>query len=125
MVHKYLALCTTDVSIKGNLSTSLSVLSELSTRIRLGPETSLLEGGSFASKRDRVDTAFVIGAWDDSEVLCFMASPFFVSATVEVLSLEDDEALSFAVDLRFPLSSRLFSFSVWLVASHSAALEDD
>jgi len=71
-----------------------------------------------------VDIAFVIGAWDDSEVLCFMASPF-VSATVEVLFLEDDEALSFAVDLRFPLSSRLFSFSVWLAALQSAAWEDD
>lgn len=104
------------------LQLRLSAFSRLSTRIRLGPETPLLEGGSFESKRVRVDIAFVIGACDDSEVLCFMASPPLVSATE---GLEDDEALSFAVDLRFPLSSRLFSFSVWLAVLQSVALEDD
>lgn len=101
----------------------LSLLSRLSTKIRFGPETPLLEGGSFASKRDRVDCAFVVGACD--EVLFFIltapeeAVPSFAPTPL------DDEALGPATDLRFPLSSRLFSFSVWLAALLSTALEDE
>jgi len=41
--------------------------SGLSTNIRPGPETPLLDGGSFASKRERADIAFVFAGCDDDE----------------------------------------------------------